>query len=221
MPPSDETPPRSSAETARERPWSQEFLTRRLAFPAYCATKSFAAATRDFTAEAARIERACAAFSTENFSRRAELPDRFDGDPGSGAWSAAMVVEHLIAAGETIARIAEMLAREQTVPWTFAVDALRPRGDRGLAVMQDFRNFTAHYVQLAEEDLALATSRRTHDHPLHGPLDLHRWHCFSAVHLRRHRRQLVAIRQGLDDAARSGRETAVLLEPSPGLHPSP
>lgn len=216
-----ETPDPAPAGPSAEAPWSQEFLTRRVAFPAYCATKSFDAATRDFRAEAARIEQVCAGFTPDDFTRRMPVGDRFDGDPGSGDWSAAMVVEHVVLAGETIARITEMLAREQPGTWVFAAEALRPRGDRGLGVMQEFRNHVANYTTLATEELAESSSRRTHEHPLHGPLDLHRWHCFAAVHLRRHRRHLQAIRAALDDAARQSRQAAALLQGSTAFHPTP
>lgn len=215
------TTPEPSDDERSELAWTQEFLARRLAFPAYCATKSFEAVTRDFSAEAGRIERLCAAFTPETFNRRVALADRFDSDPGSGNWSAAMVVEHLVISGELLSRIAEMIARDESVPWRFDADAVKPRGDRGLAVMQDFRNFAGSYASLASEELGESGSARTHEHPQHGPLDLHRWHCFAAVHLRRHRRQLAAIKQKLDEARRAERAGATLLEPSTAFHPAP
>jgi len=211
-------PESSSAKTTARPcvgPWLLDFLARRIAFPTYCGITSFDAATEDFREETRQIEQVCGQFSPDDFVHRVSVPPRLGLDDAERTWSAAMVVEHLIAAGDAVGQTLVFLSRGQPSPVDFSAHALRPRGGRGVAVMTDFRAFASAYPRTITRELGDRTSVQTHAHPWLGELGVHDWHCFAVLHLRAHRRQLAEIRRRVSNEARSGRLPAVLFDPAP------
>lgn len=219
MPDSDPSPADAAAE-ALGLPWVQDFVARFVAFPAYCRTTSFERATRDFQTEIRSIEDVCGRFSPEDFGRRVTVPSSVGLEEDERHWSAALVVEHSVLVGELIGRTLVFLSRDQNPPEPFRRERLRPRGGKGVAVMEDLRRLARNYPHLVRSELGQPTGTPLHRHPFFGDLDLHRWHCLSVSHLRVHRRQLHEIRRRItSDAKRGGLLSSLLFDPSVELDP--
>ena len=198
-----------------------DFLARRGAYPLYCGITSFDGATEDFIEEAHRIEQVCGQFSPDDFVQRVSVPPLLGLDDAELTWSAAMVIEHLIATGEAVGQTLVFLSRGQASPLDFSPHAMRPRAGRGVAVLTEFRAFTQSYPRTLTRELGDRTSPKTHVHPWLGELGVHDWHCFAVLHLRAHRRHLAEIRRCLSNEARTGRLPSVLLDPATDATPQP
>ena len=221
MPESEPSPTDVAAE-ALGLPWVQDFVARYVAFPAYCRTTSFERATRDFQTEIRRIEDVCGIFSPVDFGRRVTVPALVGLEEDERHWSAALVVEHAVLVGEAIGRTLVFLSRDQAPPEPFDRKALRPRGGKGVAVMEDLRRLARDYPHLVQTELGPATAGKVQRHPFFGDLDLHRWHCLSVSHLRVHRRQLHEIRRRITaEAKRGGLISSLLFDPTAELDPQP
>ena len=221
MPESEPSPTDAAAE-ALGLPWVQDFVARYVAFPAYCRTTSFERATRDFALEIHRIEELCGRFGPEDFVRRVSVPSMVGLEEDERHWSASMVVEHAVLVGEAIGRILVFLSRNQTPPTGYDRRAMRPRGGRGVAAMEDLRRLDRDYPHLVRTGLGQPTGPQTHRHPFFGDLDLHGWHCLSVSHLRVHRRQLHEIRRRITAGAkRGGLLSTLLFDPTAEMDPQP
>jgi hypothetical protein len=221
MPESEPSPADAAAE-ALGLPWVQDFVARYVAFPAYCRTTSFDRVTRDFQAEIGRIEDLCGRFSPEDFGRRVTVPPMVGLEDDERHWSAALVVEHSVLVGETIGRTLIFLSRNQSPPDAFRREDLKPRGGKGVAVMEDLRRLSRDYPHLVRTELGSTTGTTLHRHPFFGDLDVHRWHCLSVSHLRVHRRQLHEIRRRITaEAKRGGMLSSLLFDPAAGMDPQP
>ena len=219
MPESEPSPAAAAAE-ALGLPWVQDFVARYVAFPAYCRTTSFERVTRDFHTEIHRIEDLCGRFSPEDFSRRVTVPSMVGLEEDERHWSAALVVEHAVLVGDFIGRTLLFLSRDQPPPEPFKRELLRPRGGKGVAVMEDLRRLARDYPHLVQTELGKPAGAPLHRHPFFGDLDLHRWHCLSVSHLRVHRRQLHEVRRRITaEAKRGGLFSSLLFDPSAELDP--
>lgn len=200
-------------------PWIKDFVGRFVTFPAYCRTTSFERVTRDFHTEIHRIEELCGRFSPDDFVRRVTVDPMIGLEDDERHWSAAMVVEHVVLVGEAIGRTLVFLSREQNPPQPFAREALRPRGARGVEVLTELRKLALEYPRIVETELGPAREV-SHNHPIFGEIDLHRWHCLSVAHLRVHRRQLHEIRRRITAGMKGGSLLgALLLDPTAELEP--
>ena len=220
--PETEPSPADAAAEALGLPWVQDFVARYVAFPAYCRTTSFERATRDFQAEIGRIEDACGRFSPEDFCQRVTVAPMVGLEDDERHWSAALVVEHSVLVGEAIGRTMVFLSRDQSPPEPFRREPLRPRGGKGVAVMEDLRRMSHDYPTLVSTGLGHPTGTPLHRHPFFGDLDLHGWHCLSVSHLRVHRRQLHEIRRRITaEAKRGGLLSSLLFDPTAEMDPQP
>ena len=221
MPESEPSPSDVAAE-ALGLPWVQDFVARYVAFPAYCRTTSFERATRDFQLEIRRIEDLCGHFSPDDFLRRVTVSSQVGLEEDERHWSAALVVEHTVLVGEAIGRTLVFLSRDQAPPEAFNREAMRPRGGKGVAVMEDLLRLARDYPHLVRTQLGSRTATQVHRHPFFGDLDLARWHCLSVSHLRVHRRQLHEIRRRITaEAKRGGLLSSLLFDPTTELGPQP
>lgn len=175
------------------------WIVRHVTFPWFCRKHSFEDATLRFEKESRRIEELCGMFTPEQFSRRVLVPPITGIEDSSRFWSAAMLVEHVVIVGESISKVIVFLSRGQVPPFKVDIASVKPRGDRGAAVMPDFRRLITEYPALVRNDLPRPVDAPAFSHPWLGDLDIHRWHCLAALHLQLHRRQLVLIRRGLHD----------------------
>ncbi len=210
--------PDASANDHVPLPWYQDFVARYVAFPAYCRTTSFERVTTDFQGEMRRIEELCGRFSPEDFVRRVTVAPMSGLEDDERHWSASMVVEHMVLVGEAIGRTLVFLSRGQQPPLPFSREATRPRGAKGVEVMSPLRELAHAYPHLIRTELG-PERMLTHQHPLFGQLDLHRWHCLSVSHLRVHRRQLHEIRRRITAGLKGGLLSSLLLEGTPELDP--
>lgn len=191
------------------------WITRHITFPLFCRSNTFEEATLLFEKEGRRIEELCGLFTPEQFSRRVLVPPLPGIEDSSRFWSAAMLVEHVVIVGESISKILVFLSRGQVPPFKVDIAAVKPHGERGAAVMADFRNLLAEYPDLVRGDLPRPPDAPDFPHPWLGKMDMHRWHCLAALHLGIHRRQLSMIRKGLDDGHPRAKVPWVFPNPVP------
>lgn len=197
------------------------WIARHVTFPWFCRTNTFEDATLLFEKEGRRIEDLCGLFTPEQFSRRvlvAPLPGIED---SSRFWSAAMLVEHVVIVGDSISKILVFLSRGQVPPFKVYIAAVKPRGERGPAVMADFRKLLEEYPRFVRADLPRPADAPKFGHPWLGPMDIHRWHCLAALHLRIHRRQLAMIRKGLHETPPRAKAPQVFADAVPETPPAP
>jgi hypothetical protein len=196
---------------------AQAWLLRNVLFPAFCKATSDERATALFRREGAKLEAVCAQFTPDQFTQRVSIRPFLGLDERACTWSAAMVVEHVTLEGELVGQILTLRGRDHACPILLSATAVRPTGARGLRALADFSAWHARYLAETLAELPAPLPRHTHEHPWLGELDCHAWHCFAALHLRVHRRQLAAIRAHLDDTAAAARPAApdLLFEPSP------
>lgn len=200
-------------------PWYQDFVARYVSFPAYCRTTSFERVTSDFQIEVRRIEDICGRFSPDDFVRRVTVAPIIGLEDDERHWSASMVVEHVVLVGEAIGRTLVFLSRAEQPPLPFARETMRPRGAKGVEIMPALRTLARDYPHLVRTELG-PQREGTHQHPLFGDLDLHRWHCLSVSHLRVHRRQLHEIRRRITAGMKRGSLLeSLLFEPSVEMDP--
>jgi len=197
------------------------WLARHVVFPWFCRTHSFEEATLLFEEESSRIEDLCGLFTPEQFTRRVLVPPMAGIEDSSRFWSASMVVEHVVIVGRSISKILVFLSHSQVPPFGMDVAAVKPGGKRGPAVMADFRELLAEYPKLVRTDLPRPADAPSFAHPWLGPMDIHRWHCLAAVHLRLHRRQIAMIRKGLDEEHPRAKTPSLFADTVPESPPAP
>lgn len=197
------------------------WLARHIVFPVFCTTTSFENATAIFEKEGRRIEDLCGLFTPEQFTRRVLVPPLPGIEDNSRNWSAAMLVEHLVSVGDAVSKVLVFLSRGQVPPFAVDIAGVKPKGTKGIGVMTDFRRLLADYPVLVRTDLPRPPDAPHFAHPWFGELDIHQWHCLSAMHLRVHRRQLFLIRKGLDGGLPPAKSRPVFGEPVPDTPPAP
>lgn len=196
------------------------WLARHVVFPFFCRTTSFEKATLIFEVEGRRIEDLCGLFTPEQFTRRVLVPPMQGIEDSSRHWSAAMLVEHVVTVGTAVSKVLVFISRGQVPPFKVDIAAIKPQGNRGPAVMADFRKLLAEYPEFVRKDLPRPVDAPRFAHPWFGELDIHRWHCLAAGHLRIHRRQLEMIRKCLHNHPPTARTPSVFVDPVPDTPPA-
>jgi hypothetical protein len=197
------------------------WLARHIVFPVFCRTTSFEDATAIFEKEGRRIEDLCGLFTPDQFTQRVLVPPLPGIEDSSRNWSAAMLIEHLVTVGDAVSKVLVFLSRGQVPPFAIDIAGVKPRGRHGLGVMPEFRRLLADYPVLVRTDLPRPREGPRFAHPWFGELDIHQWHCLSAMHLRVHRRQLFLIRKGLPNDMPPAKARPVFGEPVPDSPPAP
>ena len=181
-------------------PWYELAVARYLVFPRLCRRLDCGAAGRLFLDEGAAVLALWDALPAGRLCERV-LIRRIQGiEDSSRHWSVAMTVEHLNIVGFGIRRIIAGLRQGQAPAKAARVEDVKPRGELPPAEVR------ATFVRLLTEAAASdateppippGTGVRA-PHPWFGPIDAYRWHCLLGIHQRIHRRQIEAIRAGLN-----------------------
>jgi hypothetical protein len=196
------------------------WLARHIVFPMFCKTTAFEKATSIFEMEGRRIEDLCGLFTPEQFTQRVLVPPLPGIEDNSRYWSAAMLVEHLVIVGNSVSKLLVFLSRGQVPPFALDIAGLKPRANHGIGVMPDFRRLLADYTALVRDDFPRPPDAPRFAHPWFGELDIHQWHCLSAMHLRVHRRHLFLIRKGIRNEPPPAKSRTVFDEPVPDIPPA-
>lgn len=179
-------------------PWWELLLVRCL-FALGCYWMNWAAAARLFQAEGARVLAVWDALPADRLGERV-LIRRVPGiEDSSRFWSAAMTVEHLNAVGTGVRQLIGSLRQGEVPTGVVRIVDYKPRGEgTPVELRAEFARLLADAAD-AEPPVPRGVGPRC-AHPWFGPLDAHRWHCLLALHQRIHRRQMEAIRRGLNVA---------------------
>ncbi len=195
---------RSLAPPGTGLPTVQAFVLRRLFFPVYCLTNSWSQALAAFEMEGQRLLGLAEPLAAAQLEQRVLVKAPMGIEDSSRYWSAAMVLEHLIEVGSRIAVGIVELTNSVAVTVKTDIADVKPKGGKGVQIIEDFRQFLQDYTQIVTEDTRDRKSRSRHPHPWFGPLNAHQWNCLGAVHQSVHRRQMERIVAGLDCKAPHG-----------------
>lgn len=183
-------------------PWIELLIARHLLFPRMCRRWSWADASREFQAEGARVLAVFDALPPEKRTIPV-LVRRIAGmEDSSRFWSAAMTLEHLTMVGSEILGVIGRLRTGDVPQGQPRIADFKPPGYIDPAAARaGFARLLAAAAQ-ADRD-APPVPRGTgprYAHPWFGPIDAHQWQCLLAFHQSIHRKQIEAIRDGLDRA---------------------
>ncbi len=188
---------RSLAPPGAGLPAVQAFLLRYFLFPVHCRVTSWQKALAVFETEGDRVIALVDLLSPEQFRERVLVKAPLGIEDSSRYWSAEMVLEHLIEVGTRIATgIVELTQSEEVTIKTDIAD-VKPNGENGRQILEDYKAFLLDYTQTLTEDIGDVRSKQTHFHPWFGNLTAHQWACLGTVHQAIHRRQMERIVAGL------------------------
>ncbi len=176
-------------------PWWELLVVRRVLFPLSCRRHDWAASTRMFEQEGARILEIWDSLPAGRLEEPVLIRRIAGIEDSSRCWSAAMTVEHLCIVGGGVRRIIGLLREARLPKRPLRVEEVKPQGKLPAAqVRSDFMRLLAEVS--AETPVLPGTGPRC-AHPWLGPVDAHGWRCFLAEHQRIHRKQMESIRRGL------------------------
>ena len=193
----DEDIQKSLAPPGAGLPVVQKFILRYLLFPAFCRTNTWQKALAKFQAKGDTIVALAERLSPEQLQQRVLVKAPMGMEDSSRYWSAAMVLEHLIEVGSRVATgIVELTHGEQVTVSSDVAD-VKPKGEKGSQIIEDYKAFLLDYAHTLNEDAGDWKSAQTYGHPWFGELNAHQWACLGAVHQTIHRRQMERIVAGL------------------------
>lgn len=178
-------------------PVVQGFFLRHMIFPAYCLTTSWDKALAAFQAEGQKVIALADPLSNEQVQRRVLIKAPLGIEDSSRYWSAGMVLEHLIEVGTRVAVGIVELTHGSPVTVKADIADVKPKGGKGIQIVQDYRQFLTDYDRMISEEAGDRKSKSRHPHPWFGELNAHQWACLGAVHQLIHRRQMERIVAGL------------------------
>ena len=106
--------------------------------------------------------------SAEQLQRRVLVKAPMGIEDSSRYWSAAMVLEHLIEVGSRIAVGIVELTHGSKVTVKADIADVKPKGGKGIQIVQDFRQFLGDYSRTVSEDIGDRNSKSQHAHPWFG-----------------------------------------------------
>ncbi len=161
-------------------------------------TKSRAAVTAMFQEELAEILRLTGPISPETGVRRVLIKRLRGMEDSSRDWSVFMTLEHLRIVNEGMRGCILSLAQGKVPPRVASTAAVKPPPDADSSALAAFHEGCASFLESIAAIPDLKTSAR-YTHPWFGPMDAAGWHATAALHMRLHRKQIVAILAGLNE----------------------
>lgn len=178
-------------------PVFQRLVAKYWLLPRFFRDHPWAGLPGQFAASGARVLESYARIPEHERARRVLVPSIRGLEDSSRFWSAAMVLEHLVIAGELITGGVELLAAGKVPEGEASIAAIKPPGAKSPAEAEAaYREF----LPRGEARLRGAvgtTSTLAFSHPWFGPLTAHQWACFPILHDSIHRQQLKEIGKGL------------------------
>ena len=143
-------------------PIVQAFVLRHLVFPTYCLTTPWDKAVAAFQAEGQKVIALAEPLSAEQLQRRVLVKAPMGIEDSSRYWSASMVLEHLIEVGSRIAVGIVELTHGTPVTVKADIADVKPKGGKGIQIVQDFRQFLGDYSRIVSEDIGERKSKSRH-----------------------------------------------------------
>ena len=113
-------------------------------------------------------------------------------EPYSCQWSMLMILDHLDRFNRDMMRLFQVLTEDQPIRGSFSEEDYEPDPDVDGSVVNQFEANASDYLRLIQSKGNLRT-RRVFRHPWLGPMTAHQWNCWTAAHLRIHRRHAMKI----------------------------
>jgi DinB superfamily len=127
------------------------------------------------------------------------LIDRITGiEDSSRYWSVFMVLDHLRIVNEGIALIIEDLNHDRPFTQEIRIQDVKPSPDSGPEAVERYIQSVSAYEGTINR-LGKFSDRVRHPHPWFGPMTAGDWHCLAGIHHFVHRRQIVRIKQVLEN----------------------
>jgi len=114
-------------------------------------------------------------------------------EDSSRCWSPVMVLEHLSITGTAMLDMALALSQGQPVQLVVSTASVKPRGEKGREVIEEFRALHLGARARLREGWGADTAGLLHPHPWFGLLNATDWVRLTAFHLRLHERQMTRI----------------------------
>jgi hypothetical protein len=174
-------------------------IAKTLQLPLAFATTSNAQAMKLFLQEARYHVDLVSKLSPEARDRRVLVPKLPLIEDSSRFWSAGMVLEHLIIAGERMGVIIQSLSGGKMPTGMASIADLKPPGKiGGEQIIEEYATFVDRFIKRMNNIEPSVNKRNiTYAHPWYGPLGINQWICLSALHQKTHTKQLQAIRSRL------------------------
>lgn len=180
-------------------PFWQALLVRYWLFPRFCKAHGWEDASKRFEKEGKRILDLTAGLSPELLTRKVLVSGIPGIEDSSRYWSVSMTIEHLMIVGKGMLSGIIELSHGRKPDYKVDVGAVKPKGGQEAnAVIEEFRAFLPAYLNGIQSKLGDRSSRVTLHHPWFGEMTAHQWHCLAALHQMTHRKQIDAIRRGLN-----------------------
>ncbi len=113
-------------------------------------------------------------------------------EPCSCEWSMLMILDHLDRFNRDMMRLVQVLNDDQPIRGSFSEEDYEPDPDVDGSIVNQFESNASDYLKLIQSKRRLRT-RRVFRHPWLGPMNAHQWNCWSAAHMRIHRRHAMKI----------------------------
>lgn len=183
-------------------PWWELFVARRWVFPRACRRLTWETAGQLFRDEGAKILAIWDTIPTARLNERVLIRRLRGMEDSSRFWSAAMTVEHLNIVASGI-RLAILGLRRGSAPnREVRTQDVKPKGEMPPEEVK--AKFTRMLADTAGADATETPippgEGPKFPHPWFGPLDAFHWRCLLGVHQQIHRKQIEAIRDGLNTA---------------------
>jgi hypothetical protein len=132
------------------------------------------------------------------------LIERITGiEDSSRYWSVFMVLDHLRIVNEGITLIIEDLSHDRPFSQEVRIQDVKPSPESGPEVIKRYIQSVSAYAGTIHR-LGKFSNRIRHPHPWFGPMTPGDWHCLAGIHHFVHRRQIVRIKQVLDNSTITG-----------------
>jgi len=158
----------------------------------FAAVSSQQRALRTFAREATRLVELV---DEVDFARAAEpvrVARLMGMEPVSCEWSMLMILDHLDRFNRDMMRLIDVLTNDQPLRGAFSDENYEPDGDVDGSIVNQFESNAGDYLRLVQSKGGLRT-RRVFRHSWLGPMNAHQWNCWTAAHMRIHRRHAMKI----------------------------
>ncbi len=165
----------------------------------YWATvKQFAAVTsqqnalKTFAREATRLIELVDDVDVARSSEPVRVARLMGMEPISCEWSILMILDHLDRFNRDMMRLIQVLADDHPLRGAFTDHDYEPDSDVDGSIVNQFESNATDYLRLVQSKTSLRT-RRVFRHSWLGPMNAHQWNCWTAAHMRIHRRHAMKI----------------------------
>lgn len=113
-------------------------------------------------------------------------------EPASCEWSMLMILDHLDRFNRDMIRLIHALTDDHPLRGSFSDEDYEPDADVDGSIVNQFESNAGDYLKLIQTKGSLRT-RHVFRHSWLGPMNAHQWNCWTAAHMRIHRRHAMKI----------------------------